>query len=135
MLSGLTVSERAFLTKYAEYRNGTKAALEVFKIKGKNPRKIASTMASQILKRDRVKEYLEGFITNEELVLQLKKGLHATKEIQLRDGSTMLVEDWTTTIKCLELIFKMKGYIHPKEEPRTERTGGIKVKFITHKVL
>lgn len=134
MLSGLTVSERIFLTKYAEYRNGTKAALEVFKIKGKNPRKIASTMASQILKRDRVKEYLEGFISDKELVLQLKKGLHATKEIQARDGSTLVVEDWTTTIKCLELIFKMKGYINPKDEQRVQRTGGIKVKFITHKM-
>lgn len=91
-------------------------------------------MASQILKRNRVKEHLEGFISNKELLLQLKRGLYATKEIQMRDGSALTVEDWTTTIKCLELIFKMKGYINPRDEQRTERTGGIKVKFVTHKM-
>lgn len=116
MKSSLTVYERVFLEKYLRYKNGTKAALETFNIQGKNKRKIASTMASQILQRPRITQYINGLISDEELVRLLKKGLYAC-----RTSGSIRHADWNTRIKSLEIAFRLHGmFINRTTEPMSK---------------
>src|SRR3990167_7544081 len=55
-----TYKERAFAASFVKHkRNGTKAALEVYDIQGKNKRNVASVIASENLAKPRVLAEIE----------------------------------------------------------------------------
>jgi hypothetical protein len=133
MNSVLTVRERVFIQKFIELKNGTAAALAAYDVKGKDRRKIASVMSTQILKRHRVMEALKDFISDEDLLLILRLGLSATK-IQSHLGKhTIRVPDWTVRMRCIELAFRAKNALQMSDEPETVRYPP-KVKFVVNKV-
>jgi len=128
MNQGLTVRERVFVEKYLEYKDTVKAVLSAYDIQGRNKNRIASAMGCQILKRERVQVYLGRFIPDDLLIDLLKRGMDATELVRRKNG-TIVVPDWTTRIKSLEIALKLKGYLNPKEQPHQNRTGKITVKF------
>lgn len=110
MKSSLTLHERVFVEKYIELQNGTKAALVAYNIQGKDKNKIASTIASQVLQRPRVREYMAGVIPDEDLITLLRRALEATEMVKT-SYSRKQQPLWSVRLRALELCCRLKGYL------------------------
>ena len=110
-LSEATLNEREFIKKYLKYKNGTKAALEVYDCKNEHS---ARSIASDILKKIDISDLLEeGGISDARLVKDIDEGLKATKEY-VAGEKVVKVKDFAIRHKYVETALKLKKKLSPE---------------------
>lgn len=109
-----TYRQRLFVQNLIKTGNPAEAAALTYSIKGKNPRHIATNIASENLKKPAVRNLLEieGELSLENLFKVLKRNLDAKHRTWVRPLNQYLVNDDTPAqLKALELALRLKGYL------------------------
>lgn len=114
-LDHLTRKQQLFIQKYIEYRNATKAAMEVYECKDEIS---AASVGSENLRKLQIVDLMESYgLTDLKLFDKLIEGLEATKIISARitgkDANERTddfidIPDYATRHKYLDTAFKLK---------------------------
>lgn len=135
----LTKKEKIFVGVYAAEENGTKAALKAYNVKGKNPKAIAASIASEMLtnpditqaiteRQKTLKDALvEAGVTPEKIGEKVSELLHASEPIFKNNMTTGEVEqvgekvDYNAIDKGLKHATAIYGVVDP-EKPTQQNT-------------
>lgn len=123
---GLTGLQLLFVEKLFECKTPTEAVIQTYGVKSRHN---AANMAYELMHNPRILEYIDGLqIPNGELVIKLKECLTATKTHRQPNGKSIIEPDWSTILRALEIIFRVKGHLEYAANP--VRTEPITVTFV-----